>query len=105
MAVDKAVVASADITHRSKVYDFHRQSFKLLLIESLYTSMLKLESLYEQTAVISGPVGRIQICDLVWIVDREDILECYYWQSWAVLQGAYHCCLSIPGKVSLLPPN
>jgi hypothetical protein len=22
-----------------------------------------------------------------------------------VLQGAYHCCFSIPGKVSLLPPD
>jgi hypothetical protein len=64
--------------------------------------MLKLESVCEQTAVISGPVGRIQICDLVWIVDREDILECYYWEAWAVLNGSYHCCLSIPGKVQLL---
>jgi len=57
------------------------------------------------TAVISGPAGTIEIKDLVWITDRVDILECYYWQSWAVLQGSYHCCLSIPGKVSLLPPN
>ena len=57
-------------------------------------------SLY--SAVISGPVGRIQIHDLVWIVDRTDILECYYWESWAVLQGAYHCCFSLPGKVTLL---
>jgi hypothetical protein len=55
-------------------------------------------------AVISGPQGRIEINDLVWIVDRLDILECYYWESWAVLQGAYHCCFSIPGKVTLLQP-
>jgi len=52
--------------------------------------------------VINGPVGRIQICDLVWCADRQDLLECYYWESWAVLQGGYHCCLSIPGKVQLL---
>ena len=53
-------------------------------------------------AVISGPQGRIQLEDLVWVVDRLDILEIYYWESWAVLQGAYHCCFSIPGKVTLL---
>jgi hypothetical protein len=41
--------------------------------------------------------------ELVWITDRVDILEIYYWEAWAVLQGAYHCCLSIPGKVALLP--
>ena len=71
-------------------------------------SMLNLE-LVEQNqtnsllrAVISGPMGRIQIDDLVWIVDRLDILECYYWESWGVLQGAYHCCFSVPGKVQLL---
>lgn len=55
------------------------------------------------TAEIQGPQGTIRICDLVWVTDREDILECYYWESWAVLQGAYHCCFSTPGKVSLLP--
>jgi hypothetical protein len=43
--------------------------------------------------------------DLVWIADRSDILEIYYWEAWAVLQGAYHCCFSIPGKVALLPPK
>ena len=53
-------------------------------------------------AVISGPQGRIQLEDLVWVVDRLDILEIYYWESWAVIQGAYHCCFSIPGKVTLL---
>jgi len=51
---------------------------------------------------IRGPRGTIQILDLVWVVDRPDILEIYYWESWAVLQGAYHCCFSIPGKVSLI---
>ena len=60
-------------------------------------------SLY--TAEILGPHGIIIMCDLVWIVDREDILEIYYWEAWAVLQGAYHCCFSIPGKVALLPPK
>ena len=54
-------------------------------------------------AVIAGPVGVIEIRDLVWVVDRADILDLYYWESWAVLQGAYHCCFSIPGKVTLLP--
>ena len=53
-------------------------------------------------AVIKGPVGSIEIRDLVWVVDRADILAIYYWESWAVLQGAYHCCFSIPGKVTLL---
>jgi hypothetical protein len=57
------------------------------------------------TAEISGPRGTIRMMDLVWITDRSDILEIYYWQAWAVLQGAYHCCFSIPGKVLLLPPK
>ena len=57
------------------------------------------------TASIQGPGGVIQLCDLVWIVDRSDILDLYYWQAWAVLNGAYHCCFSIPGKVSLLQPQ
>lgn len=56
-------------------------------------------------AQITGPVGTIEMRDLVWIVDRQDILECYYWQAWAVIQGAYHCCWSIPGKVTLLPKH
>ena len=55
------------------------------------------------SAVLKGPKGRIQMNELVWITDRVDILEIYYWEAWAVLQGAYHCCLSIPGKVALLP--
>lgn len=54
-------------------------------------------------AQLMGPYGCIEIRDLVWITDREDILECYYWESWAVLNGAYHCCFSIPGKVLLIP--
>lgn len=67
--------------------------------------MLVLESMTKHRlydAVIAGPVGRIQILDLVWIVDRQDLLEVYYWEAWSVLQGGYHCCLSIPGKVKLL---
>jgi hypothetical protein len=51
---------------------------------------------------IKGPHGVIEIRDLVWVTDRADILAVYYWQSWMVLQGAYHCCLSIPGKVLLV---
>ena len=70
--------------------------------------MLVLESMQESslgiTARISGPCGVIEIRELGWCVDRVDILECYYWESWAVLQGAYHCCFSIPGKVTLLKP-
>jgi hypothetical protein len=54
------------------------------------------------TAEILGPNGTILMRDLVWITDRNDILEIYYWEAWAVLQGAYHCCFSIPGKVTLL---
>jgi hypothetical protein len=54
------------------------------------------------TARIRGPRGTIEIRDLVWVTDRQDLLEIYYWESWAVLNGAYHCCFSIPGKVSLL---
>jgi hypothetical protein len=60
---------------------------------------------YHSTAVIKGPMGVIRIQDLVWCpADRLDLLEIYYWESWAVLQGAYHCCFSIPGKVTLLQP-
>ena len=59
---------------------------------------------YDCTVVIEGPKGKIRIRDLVWCpVHRQDLLECYYWESRAVLQGAYHCCFSIPGKVTLLP--
>jgi hypothetical protein len=60
---------------------------------------------YNTTVKIQGPRGVIEIRDLVWCPrDRQDLLEIYYWESWAVLQGAYHCCFSIPGKVSLLQP-
>ncbi len=66
--------------------------------------MLKLEHSDHSTGtvIIQGPKGRIQIKELVWITDRQDILEIYYWEPWAVLQGAYHCCFSIPGKVLLI---
>ena len=60
---------------------------------------------YNTTVVIQGPMGVIRIHDLVWCPDnRMDLLEIYYWESYAVLQGAYHCCFSIPGKVRLLQP-
>ena len=56
------------------------------------------------TAVLAGPKGRILIVELVWVTaDRQDLLDIFYWESWAVTQGAYHCCFSIPGKVTLLP--
>lgn len=54
------------------------------------------------TAVIKGPNGSIRFCDLVWITDRQDLLDVYYYEGLSVLMGAYHCCLSIPGKVTLL---
>jgi len=58
---------------------------------------------YNTTVTIQGPVGAIRIYDLVWCpADRQDLWEIYYWESWAVLQGAYHCCFSLPGKVVLL---
>ena len=58
------------------------------------------------TAVLSGPKGHILLHDLGWCPqDRADLLSIYYWESWAVLMGAYHCCFSIPGKVSLLKPD
>ena len=70
--------------------------------------MLTLESTtgeYNCTVTIKGPVGVICIQDLVWCpADRQDLLSIYYWESWAVLQGAYHCCFSTPGKVTLLTP-
>jgi len=68
-----------------------------------------MENLCEQHGVyhcvLAGPQGRISIRDLVWMTDRDDLKEICYWESWAVLQGAYHCCFSIPGKVTLLPPQ
>ena len=72
----------------------------------LYNSMLTLISTTGEcntTVSIKGPVGVIEIRDLVWCpADRQDLLELYYWESWAVIQGAYHCCFSLPGKVKLL---
>lgn len=75
--------------------------------EMVYTDMITVISIAvngqgSYTARLLGPRGMIEIRDLVWITDRSDILEIYYWESWAVLQGAYHCCLSIPGKVLLI---
>ena len=55
------------------------------------------------SAKIKGPNGTIKLNELIWIDDRQDLLEILYWEAWAVLNGAYHCCLSIPGKVLLIP--
>lgn len=73
----------------------------------LYTVMITLEyharnSQNRWDCVIQGPGGRIQMCDLMWVEDRRDLVEMYYWDAWSVIQGNYHCCLSVPGKVSLL---
>jgi hypothetical protein len=58
---------------------------------------------YNCTVEIQGPMGVIRIHELVWCPkDRQDLLEIYYWESYCVLQGGYHCCFSIPGKVELL---
>jgi hypothetical protein len=56
-------------------------------------------------AVISGPKGTLLLKDLLWIVDEQAVLDCYYWSAWASTQGMYHCCWSWPGKVTLLPPQ
>lgn len=53
------------------------------------------------TATISGPMGCITVKELVWMADRPDLIAVIYWQGWAVINGAWHCCLSLPGKVSL----
>lgn len=72
----------------------------------LYSCMLTLldsTGEYNTTVTIQGPVGVIRIHDLVWCPsDRQDLLEICYWESYVVLQGGYHCCFSIPGKVELL---
>lgn len=70
---------------------------------TLVTSTHMDNNLY--SAQIRGPIGTIEMLDLVWIVDRQDLLAIYYWEAWAVVQGAYHCCWSIPGKVTLLPEH
>lgn len=59
----------------------------------------------DYTVKILGPHGVIETKGLTWMMDRQDLIEVIYWESWAVLQGIYHCCLSVPGKVSLLEPN
>jgi hypothetical protein len=67
--------------------------------------LLLLESTgeYNCRVKIQGPMGVIEIHDLVWCpADRQDLLDLYYWQAYAVTQGAYHCCFSVPGKVNLL---
>jgi len=73
--------------------------------------MIKLISVTAQThntnlldAVIQGPKGTLVLKDILWIVDEPTVLDSYYWSAWAVTQGAYHCCWSWPGKVTLLPP-
>ena len=67
---------------------------------TLLTYKQNTDQLY--TAVVKGPVGSIEMRELVWIVDRQDLLEIYYWEAWAVIQGGYHCCWSRPGKIQLL---
>jgi len=66
--------------------------------------MIRLINLNENnkgyTVQIQGPYGVLEIRDLVWINEnRIDLIELCYKEAWAVLQGAYHCCFSIPGKV------
>ena len=51
-------------------------------------------------AEIAGSRGSVIIRDLVYCEDRPDLLEIYYVSAVAVLDGHYHCCMSVPGKVS-----
>ena len=82
-----------------------RRSWSIYTIYNVMLTVIDSTGEYNCTVSIAGPRGVIKICDLVWCpADRQDLLEIYYWESWAVLQGAYHCCFSIPGKVSLLQP-
>lgn len=69
---------------------------------NLYIKQLETESTGLLTVDIAGPKGTVRIHQVVWIEDRQDLLEIFYWESWAVLQGAYHCCFSLPGKVLLV---
>lgn len=81
---------------------------RLFMGAAKYSMLMLIDSTgeYNCTVTIQGPVGRILIRDLTWCPpDRQDLLMIYYWQSWATLQGAYHCCFSLPGKVTLLPPH
>lgn len=80
--------------------DFTLRTNKYVMLTVLTTT-----GEYNTTVTILGPRGVIEIRDLIWCPqDRQDLLEIYYWESWAVLQGAYHCCFSLPGKVALLKP-
>lgn len=54
------------------------------------------------TCLLEGAYGCILVQDLVWMEDREDLKTILYAEAWAVLQGSFHCCLSLPGKVQLL---
>lgn len=55
------------------------------------------------SAELLGPYGTIRVHDIVYVIERPSFLELLYMESWGVLNGAYHCCLSIPGKVILVP--
>lgn len=80
----------------------------MLVYITIYTHMIKLTySEYHSesntyTARIQGPKGTVELRDIVWIVDRADLLQDYYWAAYAVTQGVYHCCWSRPGKVLLV---
>lgn len=54
-------------------------------------------------AVLAGPHGALLLRDLTWC--PEELWHHYYWYAWAATQGIYHCCWSLPGKVTLLPPD
>ena len=87
-----------DLSTRYTAYDIYTLELYMCMLTLLDTT-----GEYNTTVSIQGPVGVIRIHDLVWCPDnRMDLLEIYYWESYAVLQGAYHCCFSIPGKVVLL---
>lgn len=77
----------------------------MILQRDIYTMLTLINTTgeYNCTVQIQGPVGVIEIHDLIWCPgDRQDLLAVYYWQAWAVLQGAWHCGFGLPSKVVLL---
>jgi hypothetical protein len=51
------------------------------------------------TAVVRGREKTVIMRELVWIADRQELIDIYYEQAVSVSQGEYHCCLSRPGKL------
>lgn len=43
---------------------------------------------------IEGPLGRVEIPDMVWVADRTDYIELIYRECLKVRDGIYHCCFT-----------